>query len=356
MAPLADLPPMPPIPDDELHPRRRPQATSVPPAELEEPDRNTIVVRSNRRLLWWIVAIAWPLTPSTFVLSVYLTASFGVESGSALLYLVQFPPMFAAVFGTMLLAQPSLFTYDVRRRRLTGGTGQIRRALKRWRDGDRLEYSIYLGRLEIVRPSGRRRSVARNSFTVDQRAWTAFADVFLEHQSDRPAGHEGGEPPTAGVPTPSASEPEREISVGVRWRFFGGLLLVGLGTAAIEVAIWLGSSPEGYGPFGSMALVATGYGLFGAIPLIVRPILSFEPGTGRVSKKPLGLPAREFPRPGYERLEYSVYLGVLYEVRADGRRRRVATGWAREQVAWKAFVDRFRSDHTVPAAASGERR
>jgi hypothetical protein len=90
--------------------------------------------------------------------------------------------------------------------------------------------------------------------------------------------------------------------------------------------------------------------------LIFRPTLSFKPGTGRVSMKALGFPAREFPRPGCEQLEYSVYLGALYEVRADGKRRRVATGWAREQVAWRAFVDRFRSDHPVPAAASGEPR
>lgn len=351
MAPPSDLPPAPPIPDDELNPRRR----RPRPAERQAPEesaRNVVTVRFNRRLCWWVVAIGWPLSPVTFVFGLYLQVSRGIES-DLLFFVLYFPPLYAAVMGTFVLARANCLTYDVHRRLIGSGTGRIRSALNRWRDGDRLEYSIYLGRLELVRANGRRRSLARGSFTLDRDSWAAFVDVFLSHQSDRAAGHRNAEPSLEDrVPTASPAAPA--VKVGVRWRFFVVVLLVGLAATAAHLSLLTDAAYRGvdFDSFGPLALAAAGYVLFGVLPLICNPVLAYESGSGLVSVKTRGLPTREFPRRGYERLEYSVYNGALYEVRADGRRRRVATGRARDQVEWKAFVDRFVRDHPIADSRS----
>ncbi|WP_112135064.1 hypothetical protein [Glycomyces dulcitolivorans] len=309
--------------------------------------QGVITVRSKRRLLKRAAAISWSLVPVTFALSFYLIIALGIES-RPLMFALEFPPLFVAAFCTVFLAQKNFFTYDVRQRRF----GQAAWATRRWRNGDRLEYSIYLARLERVRASGKQRGLARNGYLVDQDSWTEFVAVFLAHQAEQASGSENSDTaPEIQPPTAAPVEPEPMVKVGIRWRFFTGLLLAGLGLAMLNFVLWLDLRAVG-DPFGPSLIAAVGYILFGALPLILRPVLIYD--VGRVSVKYPGRAAREFPRPGYERLEYSVYTGCLCEVRADGTRRRVARGWAREQAAWKVFVDRFLDDHASSRDGVGQ--
>ncbi|MCD0444757.1 hypothetical protein LO763_14140 [Glycomyces sp. A-F 0318] len=348
MAPPSDLPTAPPIPDDEMARfRKRPKPDRTAPDASE---RNVVTVRYKRRLLWWVVAIAWPLTPVTFVLGIYLMVSFELDS-SVPTFLLNFPPLYAAAFGTYLLTRKDLLTYDVRHGWIGGVAG--RSALNRWRDGDRIEYSVPLGRLELIRANGRRRVLFRSGYLVDRASWTAFVDVFLAHQNTRAEDHRdtGAEPRHPSAPQPGLGP---AVRVGVRWRFFGAVLLAGLALVAFNVAIWADAERSGadYDFFGLLTVMAGGYVLFGVLPIVCNPVLAYESGSDRVSVKTRGLPARGFPRPGFERLEHSVYDGVLYEVRADGKRRRVARGWARDQAAWKTFVDRFMRDQAAAESRS----
>lgn len=336
MAPLPDLPHAPPVRKDELHRKRRPKPGKiavVPPPDPDEAERNVITVRFNRRLGWWLVLIGWPMVPVMMALSIYLRVSFDGQESTLGIVLVMVS-VSAGTWGLNALVPKNCLTYDVRRGRVGSGAQQVRNALARWRGGDRLEYSIHLGRLQIVRPNGKRRDVVRNSFILDRGSWTAFVDVFLAQQNSR-----AGSNPEAPAASPVESDPA--VKVGVRWRFFGVVMLGGLVLTAFNVAIWADAerSEANFDPFGPLALMAACYVLFGAIPLILRPVLTFK--AGQVSVRTLGLVTRKFPRRGFERLEYSVYNGILYEVRGDGKRRRIATGWARDQVAWKTFVDRL---------------
>ncbi|GAA2142171.1 hypothetical protein [Glycomyces algeriensis] len=343
MAPLSDLPPMPPVPDDELNPSRRQGAAAT---AQDESNRYLVVVRFNRRLLGWAVSVGWSLTALMYALTFYLMASSDISAGG-FIFLVQFLPLHSAIVATYLLTQRHCLTYDLRRRRVAGGVLQVNSALKQWRDGDRLEYSIHRGRLEIVRPNGRRRNVVRNAFTIDQRSWTAFVDVYLAHQNAWKESEGTESIPEVRMPAAPPGKPGAMINVGVRWRFFGIILLIGLAYIAADLALLADADRRGaeFDFFGTLMLTGGGCALFGTVPLVCNPVVTYEPGKGRVSVKPRGLPAREFPRPGGERIEYSIYNGALYEIRLDGKRRRVATGWAREQVAWKTFVDRFLEDH-----------
>lgn len=341
MAPLSDLPPMPPVPDDELVPPRRGRATAT---AGDESDRNRVVVRFNRRMLWWTVSVGWPLAALSYVLTFYLMASFDV-SASGVVFTVQFLPLYAALVGTVLLAQGDCLSYNVQRRWVEGGVPQVTAALRRWRDGDRLEYSVYLGRLEIVRPNGKRRTVLRNSITVDQRSWTTFADVYLAHQNEWKQRQEAASTPEPHMPAASQEQPQSAIRVDVRRRFFAVILLIGIACIAADFALIPDPPHSTTGLLGDnsslLSVAGLAYAVFGAVPLLLDPKLTYELGTGRVTVKPRGLPAREFPRPGDDRLAYSIYNGALYDIRSNGKRRRIATGWAREQVAWKTFVDRF---------------
>jgi len=59
-----------------------------------------------------------------------------------------------------------------------------------------------------------------------------------------------------------------------------------------------------------------------------------------------------YPRRGYERIEYSVYDGRIYEVREDGKRRRlIITRWVADQRDWRVLVDLL-----IASAGSGQER
>ncbi|MEU5156501.1 hypothetical protein [Glycomyces sp. NPDC021274] len=55
---------------------------------------------------------------------------------------------------------------------------------------------------------------------------------------------------------------------------------------------------------------------------------------------------REYPCEGFDRLEYEAGTGRLYQVRADGKRRRVPVDRHEAvRAEWRAFIDQFERDH-----------
>jgi len=293
-------------------------------------ERTVITVPFRRGPLLWIVLLGWPLTPVAFAAAIYLRV-IGIENQLPMIVLVSLP--MAATLGTVLLVLKVGLSYDLRQRQLSGGLyGPIK-----WRYGDRIEYSVYRGRVELVRAGGRRHGRMQNSWALDQDSWTEFVDVYLSHQNEWKRAADNTAAPAA-PPKQAGSL----IEVGIRWRFFTWILIAGLVYAVLNYLFWLDTT-ENYSPYGPMAVIAVGCFLFGGVPLVLRPVLRYE--DGRVSVKTVGR-TREFPSKGYERLEYSVYWGCLFEVRADGKRRRVARGWARDQDSWKVFVDRFMEDRS----------
>lgn len=340
MTPPPHIPPMPPVPREELaaaqgHPYPKAEAPAAPEPAAEEPSQAVITVRYNRRLAAWMTWLGCLLTPVGYAFNVYLP-SHGVESQLFVLILLA-TPTYAAVTGIVLLTQGPLLTYNTR----TGGIGSgilgVAGRLDRWKPGDRIDYSIHLAQLRIVRRKGRPKSLVHWGFTVNRTDWTAFVDVFLAHQNARAEALQEGD--TAALPPVETRSP---IKVGVRWRFFLGVLLGGIAFAVVDFAL-LGYARDGYDRFGPVSLAALGYVLFGAVPLLLNPKLIYE--SGQVSVKTHGRPLRALPRRQGARLEYSLYDGALYEVRGNGRRRRIAKGWVRDRAAWKSFVDQFTQDH-----------
>ncbi|WP_030144584.1 hypothetical protein [Glycomyces sp. NRRL B-16210] len=353
MAPLPDLPPMPPVPREELaaaQGRPYPKAPDRREPVPDEPSRTVITVRSNRRLALWGTWLGWLLTPVGFALSFHLIAH-GV--GNRLLaFALTWTPMFVAVMCTVMLAQgPNLLTYDTQTGQIGSGQAAVQGRLNRWKQGDRIEYSVYLGQLRIVRQRGRPRLLIHRAFNVNRSDWIAFVDVFLAHQNARAEAPHNRD--TAREDATAARPPEETgsaIKVGVRWRCFLGILLIGLALATLE--FHLSSRSEDYfDPVGPLGFGALLYLLIGAVPLLLNPTLIYE--SGQVSVKTRGRALRRFPRRGGDRLEYSLYDGALFEVRGDGRRRRIATGRARDQAAWKTFVDRFAQDHPESIRPNG---
>lgn len=79
----------------------------------------------------------------------------------------------------------------------------------------------------------------------------------------------------------------------------------------------------------------------GSIALLMRnTYLTYDPRS-RTIRGPSRWRARmTYPRKGYERLEYSVYDGRIYEVRADGGRRKLMfTRWIADQHDWRVLID-----------------
>ncbi|WP_192907096.1 hypothetical protein [Glycomyces paridis] len=167
---LYGLPPMPPPPDEN------PAPDPTPPPD----PRTVITVRHNRRLGWWLASIGWPL----WVLSSWGVFALDVED--SLLQFEMFLPIYAAILGTQLLFMGPALHYDTRTGHLWG-SGWTRSGLGKWRAGDRIEYSVHFGALEILRPDGRRRRIVRGSALLNRQDWTAFVDVFLAHQNARAA-------------------------------------------------------------------------------------------------------------------------------------------------------------------------
>ncbi|NUQ89025.1 MAG: hypothetical protein HOQ43_11250 [Glycomyces artemisiae] len=293
-------------------------------------ERTVITVPFRRRPLLWIVLLGWPLTPVAFAAAIYLRV-IGIESQLPMIVLGSLPMV--AIFSTVLLVLKVGLSYDLRQRQLSSPNGPIK-----WRYGDRIEYSIYRGRLELIRANGKRRGLTQNSWALDQDSWTEFVDVYLSHQNEWKRATD-----YAAAPAAPPKQAGSLIEVGIRWRFFTWVLVAGLVYAVLNYLFWLDTT-ENYSPYGPMAVIAVGCFLFGTVPLVLRPVLRYE--DGRVSINTVGRAAREFPSKGYERLENSVYWGCLFEVRADGKRRRVARGWARDQDSWKVFVDRFMEDRS----------
>jgi CRISPR/Cas system-associated endoribonuclease Cas2 len=79
----------------------------------------------------------------------------------------------------------------------------------------------------------------------------------------------------------------------------------------------------------------------GSIALLMRnTYLTYDPRSRTIRGPSRWRLRMTYPRTGYERIEYSVYDGRIYEVRADGKRRKLMfTRWIADQRDWRALVD-----------------
>ncbi|MEU6249319.1 hypothetical protein [Glycomyces sp. NPDC047010] len=92
-------------------------------------------------------------------------------------------------------------------------------------------------------------------------------------------------------------------------------------------------------------VLAAGFG-----PLVGAQDLVYDPQTRSVFRGS----GSGFPRRKFERLEYSIYSGRLYQVRADGRRRVIAAWWGFVPEDWRQFADRLLQDQSVPEGQDSE--
>lgn len=82
-----------------------------------------------------------------------------------------------------------------------------------------------------------------------------------------------------------------------------------------------------------------GFGSWGAVLLFRKRYLAFDHSTGRLwGSRYYG--RAQYPRAGFDRLEYCIYDARIYEVSADGKRRRVPdTCWWANREDWRALAD-----------------
>jgi hypothetical protein len=104
------------------------------------------------------------------------------------------------------------------------------------------------------------------------------------------------------------------------------------GTAAV---VWLGAAFACFtvvvGASGFLTEVLFGavggallmFGIDAAELLWFKRFLKFEPEAGRITLRPGTNRLAAYPSKGFERVEYSLADGRIYEVRADGRHRRL---------------------------------
>jgi hypothetical protein len=133
-----------------------------------------------------------------------------------------------------------------------------------------------------------------------------------------------------------AAEPVR---IGANLKLFRWALGIGIAlqiaqcAAVVSVPIMRGNSPT------MMPLMIPL--IFGLVGILVNPVVTFEPGTGKAIATGRFTRSRVYPLPKYDHLEYWARLGNLYQVRADGKRQIVVTRWSMDPKAWKHFTDQL---------------
>ncbi|WP_100447889.1 hypothetical protein [Glycomyces xiaoerkulensis] len=97
------------------------------------------------------------------------------------------------------------------------------------------------------------------------------------------------------------------------------------------------------GPW-DLAVIGASSGVFGwsLEPLMMGHYFRYRPSGRWIEARGSWGIERRYPRPGFERLEYSVAHAEIHETRADGKRRRL---WIRPATAnpdhWRRFVENF---------------
>jgi len=160
-----------------------------------------------------------------------------------------------------------------------------------------------------------------------------------------PLSSDAGSPPRPLIEVHNARNPSM---------LFTGLGLLAV-TVLVSVALYLKNpqSPPsfpwflgGAGP-GVIGGISGGLLGVGLLSFIRRRVLTYDPQTRSVEARDRmwGL-WQDFPSEGFDRLEYEAGTGRLYEVRTDGRRRRVPVNRGEAiGTEWRAFVEQFERDH-----------
>jgi hypothetical protein len=141
---------------------------------------------------------------------------------------------------------------------------------------------------------------------------------------------------------PAEAEPVRTVlRVRTNRRRHGWTAIIGLPTAFVLPSL----VPPGLDPtaqFLTGLLIGVPGGLAaGSIALLLRRVyLTYDARERTIRGPGYWRNNTTYPRAGYDRLEYSPYDARIYEVRADGKRRRlILRRWVANPQDWKALVD-----------------
>lgn len=96
-----------------------------------------------------------------------------------------------------------------------------------------------------------------------------------------------------------------------------------------------------------MAAVASGAPAIFALGLLLKgPHLRYYSESRRVIGPKRWGQRTEYPRSGFDRIEYSVYDARIYEIRSNGKRRRLPVmRWFADRRDWAALVDLLIADN-----------
>jgi hypothetical protein len=136
----------------------------------------------------------------------------------------------------------------------------------------------------------------------------------------------------------ATADPGGRISFGINRKLYLGAFVIGL---VLTMSSCLGLPFLFRGPdfLRVMAFVPVAPMAIGLTALLINPVFTLEPWSGRVVVNSRLNTTNVFPQPKYDHLEYSGRLGNLYQVRADGKRRLLAAAWQMEPKAWRHFTD-----------------
>ena len=83
--------------------------------------------------------------------------------------------------------------------------------------------------------------------------------------------------------------------------------------------------------------------------------LSFDPRTGVIRGPGVWQWSTDYPRRGFDRIEYSVYDARIHEVALSGKRRRIPVSWRfADRRDWEAFVDQLLVGRASETEVRGE--
>jgi hypothetical protein len=295
---------------------------------VAEPTATTYTVRYHRTRLLAVAVGCFLLWSVLWIAS--MQAPFHWAN---LLFLLSTPILIMSALCAFAPFHQPYLTFDTTGRVLRGPGGWWwnRAYPKRGREG--AAYSIQGGRITEASADGTRR--------LHFHQWWAHSDDWTEL---------GGLLSGSALPTapdwihikrtgPDRLPPSPEaIRIGpnrkpILWVFLTGFALSLAGWAGLPL---LHLAEEYYSLVMFVPSLLTGYGL---AMLVFGKAAVFDPQSGtlvlRMSSR------RAYPRDRSGRLEYSVRLDAVHEVRADGKRRLVTPAWQFAPRAWKHFTDQL---------------
>lgn len=295
---------------------------------VAEPTATTYTVRYHRRRLLTVAVGCFLLWFVLWIAS--MQAPFHWEN---LLFLLSSPILIMSALCAFAPFHQPYLTFDTTGQVLRGPGGWWwnRAYPKRGREG--AAYSIQGGRITEASADGTRR--------LPFHRWWAHSDDWTElggllSGSAQPTApdwtHIKRTGPAWLPPSPEA------IRIGPSRKPFLWVFLTGF---ALSLAGWAGLpllhlAEEYYGLVTFVPSMLTGYGL---AMVLFNQVAVFDPQSGMLVVRMGG--RRVFPRRGYDHLEYSARLDAIHEVRADGKRRMVASAWQFAPKSWKRFTDQL---------------